>query len=592
MKLLYFIPFLLTVNVFGTSYFVSNSGNNANNGLSPMNAFATLQKGADVARSGDSVLVANGTYAGFDYRRIGVQARDSVVFFALGNNVLINSKGPLRFDGINIEGTTGKELIAIEVNGFKIIGLGANGNGIRLVFADHCIVRHCTSSLNERGIFTGFTDKLLLEYNICSFSLDEHGIYLSNSSDDAIIRYNHSFGNNNIGIHMNGDTTQGEDGIIHDPILYGNAIYNNKLAAGINMDGVDGAIIFNNLIYNNFNCQGIILFKQDGRIVSKNAKIFNNTIVVPDTARWGILMYPGAEAGTSIYNNIIHSFHDFRGVIGVGGTNGLKSDYNILQENRLGLNVDNSTVSFATWQAQGLDLHSILATSHTSFTNLFINQDTLDFHLAASSLARDAGTDMVSAIVMEDYDGVPRPVSSSYDIGAFEYQTALAVSDIGTFKAQLYGDYISIEWSYDSKGEGEKLILEKSIDGQHFEKLHDVMLYDGKAPYVFIDKSPIDGYNYYRLNTVGTSGQSETSKSISIFYESNEVLFYPNPSKGMLNFERPENINSLKVFSADGRLVKVYGLVGKSLGLDLPSGLYFLQIKGEGFSRLRQLIIE
>src|SRR5690606_19783830 len=100
------------------------------------------------------------------------------------------TSGPLRADGINIEGTPGNELEYIEINGFNIIGIPNNGNGVRLVFADFCIVRNCNSDANYRGIFTGFTDNILIENNYCANSYGEHGIYLSNSSDDAIIRNN------------------------------------------------------------------------------------------------------------------------------------------------------------------------------------------------------------------------------------------------------------------------------------------------------------------------------------------------------------------------------------------------------------------
>ena len=48
----------------GTTYYVSPHGSNDNDGLSPAKAFATPQAAADVARAGDTVLIAAGLYRG------------------------------------------------------------------------------------------------------------------------------------------------------------------------------------------------------------------------------------------------------------------------------------------------------------------------------------------------------------------------------------------------------------------------------------------------------------------------------------------------------------------------------------------------
>ncbi len=114
-------------------------------------------------------------------------------------------------DGINLENAD-----YIEVNGVRVIDQPRNG--IRLVFADNCIVRNTYCDNNfERGIFTGFTDDILLEYNECLNSIDEHGIYVSNSSDRSIIRFNICHHNNRGGIQINADGSQGGDGISTDP---------------------------------------------------------------------------------------------------------------------------------------------------------------------------------------------------------------------------------------------------------------------------------------------------------------------------------------------------------------------------------------
>ena len=189
--LLLFLTGLSAFSCQATNYYVSNSGLNSNSGVSLVDAFLTIQHAADTVVAGDTVFVENGVYAGFDLRNKSGTSGSPIVFKALGSSVLINLSGPIRDDGINIENAD-----YIIIDGFISNDMPGNGNGIRVVVSDNCIVRNCACDNNaERGIFTGFTDDILIEYNICSHSIDEHGIYVSNSSDRPIIRFNECFGN-------------------------------------------------------------------------------------------------------------------------------------------------------------------------------------------------------------------------------------------------------------------------------------------------------------------------------------------------------------------------------------------------------------
>ena len=66
----------------------------------------------------------------------------------------------------------------------------------------------------------GVTARILIENNECSRSVEQHGIYFSNSADRPVIRGNRVWGNASAGIHMNGDvdtgdtSLPGDDGII------------------------------------------------------------------------------------------------------------------------------------------------------------------------------------------------------------------------------------------------------------------------------------------------------------------------------------------------------------------------------------------
>ena len=413
----------ITLNA--TNYFVSPTGNDTNNGLTLPNAFLTLQHAADQVAAGDTVFVADGTYTiGFDHRGPNGTASQPIVFKTLGKNANITGPGPIRNDGINIENVD-----YIVIDGFRVIGMPNPGNGIRLVHADNCVVRNtfCDSNF-ERGIFTAFTDDILIEHNICINSVDEHGIYVSNSSDRPIIRYNECYGNNNIGIHLNGDLSAGGDGIISDAQVYGNMLHDNNRAAGINMDGLENPIVYNNLIYNNHSAQGIALFQEDGAIMTRGAKIYNNTIIVPSDGRWGILVKDGANEGTEIYNNIIINQHSFRGCIAIENQNNFKSDFNIVND-KMSASGDGSTIPLANWQALGFDQNSQLA---DDLTAIFIDPSTNDFHLKSGSQAIDIGTNLVNAIVGIDVEGNVRPSGTAYDIGAYELEGCLQNLTIAT----------------------------------------------------------------------------------------------------------------------------------------------------------------
>ncbi len=406
--------------------YVSNTGSNSNSGSSWAQAWLTLQFAANNIAAGDSVLIADGTYTGFNHGTTGT-ATNPIVYIAAGNNVVINLPCNTT-DGINIEGD-GPGLAQganyIEINGVRVINQPRNG--IRLVYAHHCIVRNTYCENNfERGIFTGFTDDLLLEYNECLESIDEHGIYVSNSSDRSIIRYNICHHNTRGGIQINADASQGGDGISTDPEIYGNILYENGVGGGaaINLDGVQSAFIYNNLLYEN-HASGIALFQQDGAQPSINATIVHNTIINANDARWCILAVNGSS-GAQVFNNILINQHPWRGSIALDSdaVPGFNSDYNILV-NSLSNTGDGSTMTLAQWQLLGYDENSMLA---DPMNEIFVSPGS-DYHLIAGSQAINAGNGDFAFGVDVDIEGTPRPQSAEHDIGAYEASGILAIDE-------------------------------------------------------------------------------------------------------------------------------------------------------------------
>lgn len=444
-----------------STYYVSSSGNDNNNGLSLNSAFATLQHASDIVNAGDSVLVVSGNYVGFDVRTNGTST-GPIVFKAINNDVIINVNNPVTNDGINIE-----DADWIEIHNFNVINQPRAG--IRIVLSDFVKIKNNTCSNNYKwGIFTGFTNDILIEGNSCSYSEDEHGIYVSNSSDRPTIINNHSFNNNGCGIHMNGDLSMGDDGIISNAVVAGNIIHDNGVGGGsaINMDCVQDSKIYNNLLYNN-HATGIAMYQIDGAEGSKNNKIFNNTIIHPVDGRWAILVV-NASTGCTIYNNILINKHSFRGSICLDEDSkpGFVSDYNLLV-NRLSDDDGNSNMSLTSWQALGYDAHSQIVQDENV---IFVNPVNSDYHLLESSQPTNIGTSLVSSVVNVDLDGIVRPQGSGFDIGCYEYTSTTSVEDdkvVSDFK--LYQNYPN------PFNPSTKISWQSPINGWQTIKVYDVL---------------------------------------------------------------------------------------------------------------------
>ena len=195
----------------------------------------------------------------------------------------------------------------------------------------------------KTGIFFGFADDVTVVANN-SHHNGEHGIYLSNSGDGFTVKDNYLHDNRRCGLHMNGDLSQGGDGVISDGVIEANWIERNGAegCAGINMDGVTDALVRNNVIVEN-HATGIAIFQQDGGVCSRRIEVVNNTIVQASDGRWGITVGDGGCRDLTLLNNVILTRHAWRGSIELPSTTvpGLVSDYNVVADrfsiDRIGL---------------------------------------------------------------------------------------------------------------------------------------------------------------------------------------------------------------------------------------------------------------
>jgi hypothetical protein len=398
------------------TYYVDPTGSDDTGDGSAAHPWHTIQHAATQVTAGDIVLINPGTYDGGITVDTSGTASQAITFRANGPGVVVEGSGGER-DAFFVDRAD-----YITVEGLRI--QHADRAGMRISLSDRVTVRNCVFADNGTwGLFTDFSNYTLVEGCESYGAVDEHGIYISNSSDYPTIRGNRLHHNAGCGLHMNGDASMGGDGVISYGLIVKNVVYENGTSggSGINMDGVTDTIVRNNLLYDN-HAGGISLYRIDGGSGSMNNLVLNNTILMPSDGRWAINIPDVVDTGNKVFNNIIYSDHSWRGsiVIAAPGLAGFESDYNVVVD-RFSVDGGDSTVSLPQWRAYGYDLHSLIA----SLAQLFADPGNDDYHLAAGGPAVNAGTALPD--VSDDLEGNARPAGPAYDIGAYEYVPLLAL---------------------------------------------------------------------------------------------------------------------------------------------------------------------
>jgi hypothetical protein len=164
-----------------------------------------------------------------------------------------------------------------------------------------------------------------------------------------------------------------------------------------------------------------------------------------------------------------------------------------------------------------------------------------------------------------------------------------------SFEAELYEQSVHLNWTTASETNNSFFRLERSRNGFDFEP---IAYLDGAGTtneindYVFVDKTPMEGLNYYRLVDVATNGEENFSELKSVFFESNFdiSLPYPNPvsRSGRLSIDLPVDlqVENLQLINIQGISVPFsYELSAKRIILVLAQvqkGVHFIRFQVGG----------
>ena len=271
--------------------------------------FATLQEAADATQGGDLVAVMPGVYAGFHIgARPGAGDGRYIHFKAMGDpgEVTINSVAPGKdpnwmvllqpahhviVEGFHIAGATGPGLEPIGPRaGIFLDGDFANSSKM----AHHiAIIGNFSHSHRTWGLHSTDTHTVLMQDNLFALSCMEHSAYVSDGSDNYVIRRNIFHASRSSGLQINLDPLASLQELLRHPELAGhgpddgtwswarglldlatekfgernfpdgrgvnfivenNVIWGNGQGGGgsLNLAGLQDSLIQNNLIYGNY----------------------------------------------------------------------------------------------------------------------------------------------------------------------------------------------------------------------------------------------------------------------------------------------------------------------------------------------------
>jgi parallel beta-helix repeat protein len=402
----------------GNLYYVSLTGSDTNNGSisSPWN---TLNYAVRHVLDGDFIYVRAGTYKEVDpaeatrmiYWRTsysqGKQGWPITLQAYPGEEVFLNGQGS------NTSGN--REIISfltpyINVVGFKMgenwrasLHVFDQGTGIRIV--NNEIFHNSTDPLGSGAIdSTTANNGMQVLGNFIhdvgtadSGSNKNHGMYIQ--GQNMLIAYNV------VGDVIANDNFHADVGIQTYPrsAVQSGVVIKNNLVFGVNrgilMDAAPGpGFLIQNNIIRDCNWSGIWVRAGSAALIYNNTLV-NNGYKGTGSDRNQILL--SANGTTVIKDNILYSSY-YSGMI--EGVLGAEADYNLYY-------YTNGAIT------NGGGAHSI------GKDPLFNNLANQDFHLREMSPAKDAG--LTIAEVAKDYDGKTRPQGSGYDIGAYEYVSAI-----------------------------------------------------------------------------------------------------------------------------------------------------------------------
>jgi hypothetical protein len=147
---------------------------------------------------------------------------------------------------------------------------------------------------------------------------------------------------------------------------------------------------------------------------------------------------------------------------------------------------------------------------------------------------------------------------------------------LNSFVAKPKSDAIQLKWETFSESGNNYFEIYKSGNAKDFSKIGKVEAKGGAvvgANYIFEDKQPFFGANYYRLVQVDLNGEKQDVSTTTVNYslaEENALIVFPNPTADKATLHFSKDVKRIELLDINGRLLHFRDLKLEEGQIEIP----------------------
>ncbi len=175
--------------------------------------------------------------------------------------------------------------------------------------------------------------------------------------------------------------------------------------------------------------------------------------------------------------------------------------------------------------------------------------------------------------------------------------SAILPVELLDFDVQKRDNVALVKWVTSNEINSKNFEIERSSNSIDFETIHIAEAQGNsteKIDYLYIDKSPNQGVNYYRLKQVDQDGAYEYSEIRSVLFDKGGKSFYvvPNVTSGSISVFFDQETLDIDIISIHGQYLRTHSVSsGSEIEMsDLPKGIYLLRTIQDGEALVKRVI--